>query len=231
MKKVFKPFSIEAAKNGARIITKSGKNVNILKYDLKVRNYYCIVATVELETDVEVVYTYDTKGRFYQSPCPDDSDLIIEENDFEDGDIIADDKGCVAIFKKYTIENQFLFYAQLGYKGNLVYDYDNAIDIVHLATEQEKRKLFDALAKKGKRWNAEKKAIEDIKEENDYKFQRGDAVMVKDDDDDIWCPAIFIDYNYDSNHHYPFITTKGIYKMCIDYDSNRELAYTQNNPK
>jgi hypothetical protein len=55
--------------------------------------------------------------------------------------------------------------------------------------------------------------------------------MVKDDDDDIWCPAIFIDYNYDSNHHYPFITTNGRYKMCIDYDSNRELVYTQNNPK
>jgi hypothetical protein len=231
MKKVLKPFDIEKAKEGARIITKSGKNVNILKYDLKVRNDYCIVATVELETDVEVVYTYDTKGRFYQSPCPDDSDLIIEENDFEDGDIIADDKGCVAIFKKYTIENQFLFYAQLGYKGNLVYDYDNAIDIVHLATEQEKKKLFDALAKEDKRWNAEKKAIEDVKEEKKCEFKRGQAVLVRDNDSEIWRPAIFIDYNYDSNHHYPFITTNGRYKMCIDYDSNRELVYTQNNPK
>ena len=99
-----------------------------------------------------------------------------------------------------------------------------------LATEEEKKKLFDALAAIDKRWNAEKKAIEDIKEENDYKFQRGDAVMVKDDDDELWIPALFIDYNYDRYRDYPFITTKGTYKMCIDYDSNRELAYKQNNP-
>ena len=99
-----------------------------------------------------------------------------------------------------------------------------------LATEGEKQKLFDALAKKGKRWNAEKKVIEDVKEENDYKFQRGDAVMVKDDDDELWIPAIFIDYNLGRNSNYPFITTNGRYKMCIDYDSNRELVYKKNNP-
>ena len=54
--------------------------------------------------------------------------------------------------------------------------------------------------------------------------------MVKDDDDELWIPALFIDYNYDRYRDYPFITTKGTYKMCIDYDSNRELAYKQNNP-
>ena len=31
-----------------------------------------------------------------------------------------------------------------------------------LATEAEKQRLFDALAKEGKRWNAEKKCIEDL---------------------------------------------------------------------
>ena len=32
----------------------------------------------------------------------------------------------------------------------------------HPATEAEKQRIFDALAKKGKRWNAEKKCIEDL---------------------------------------------------------------------
>ena len=35
------------------------------------------------------------------------------------------------------------------------------------ATDEEKQRLFDALAKAGKRWNAEKKVIEDIEPESD----------------------------------------------------------------
>ena len=35
-------------------------------------------------------------------------------------------------------------------------------DTMRPATEEEKQRLFDALAKKGKRWNAEEKRIEDL---------------------------------------------------------------------
>ena len=35
-------------------------------------------------------------------------------------------------------------------------------ELLRPATEAEKRRLFDALAKQGKRWNAEKKRIEDL---------------------------------------------------------------------
>ena len=35
-------------------------------------------------------------------------------------------------------------------------------DYIRPATEAEKQRLFDALAKKGKRWNADKKCIEDL---------------------------------------------------------------------
>ena len=31
------------------------------------------------------------------------------------------------------------------------------------ATEEERKKLFDAMAKEGKRWNAEKKVVEDVR--------------------------------------------------------------------
>lgn len=41
-------------------------------------------------------------------------------------------------------------------------NYCNAQETLRPATEEEKRELLDALAKKGKQWNAEKKCIEDL---------------------------------------------------------------------
>ena len=44
-----------------------------------------------------------------------------------------------------------------AYKNN-----DDIIDNCHLAAEEEKQKLFVALKKEGRRWNAETKHVEDI---------------------------------------------------------------------
>ena len=46
------------------------------------------------------------------------------------------------------------------------------------ATDEEKQLLFDAMAKEGKRWNAEKKVVEDIPKP--YEFKKGEPVLVKD---------------------------------------------------
>ena len=46
-----------------------------------------------------------------------------------------------------------------------------------MATESEKKELIDALAGVGKRWNADKKCIEDIPKP---KFKAGDKVRIKD---------------------------------------------------
>ena len=40
--------------------------------------------------------------------------------------------------------------------------YCDAQELLRPATEAEKQRLFDALAKQGKRWNAEKKRVEDL---------------------------------------------------------------------
>lgn len=53
-----------------------------------------------------------------------------------------------------------------------IYWQERSIDKLKLTTEEEKQKLFDALAKEGKRWNAEKKCIEDISTE----LKNGDFV-------------------------------------------------------
>ena len=52
------------------------------------------------------------------------------------------------------------------------------------ATEEEKQKLFDAMAKKGMRWNAEKKVVEDIPKP--YEFRKGEPVLVRSDRTNCW---------------------------------------------
>ena len=50
-----------------------------------------------------------------------------------------------------------------GDTGELLWGYETFThDYMRPATDSEKQRLFDALAKKGKRWNAEEKRIEDL---------------------------------------------------------------------
>ena len=52
------------------------------------------------------------------------------------------------------------------------------------ATEEERQRLFDAIAKEGKRWNAEKKVVEDIPKP--YEFKKGEPVLVRSDRTHCW---------------------------------------------
>ena len=68
----------------------------------------------------------------------------------------------VFIFKKYIESRRSEVYAA-NVGGKLVYFEGSVTGLPRHATEPEKQQLFDALAKEGKQWNAEKKCIEDIK--------------------------------------------------------------------
>ena len=59
-----------------------------------------------------------------------------------------------------------------------------AMNIVRPATDEEKQRLFDAMAKKGMRWNAEKKVVEDIPKP--YEFRKGEPVLVRSDRTHCW---------------------------------------------
>ena len=54
---------------------------------------------------------------------------------------------------------------------------NSKITVLRPATEEERQKLFDAMAKGGKRWNAEKKVVEDIPKP--YEFRYGEPVLVR----------------------------------------------------
>lgn len=54
---------------------------------------------------------------------------------------------------------------------------DCSITFLRPAKDEEQQKLFDAMAKQGKRWNAEKKVVEDIPKP--YEFKKGEPVLVR----------------------------------------------------
>lgn len=220
MKKVLKPFDLEKAKNGAKLSTRQGE---------------CIQWWHKLY-DGTIIYginedfrTTDINGTCHSYRSGSNYDLMIEEVEFENGDILAkshDKDLCVIIFRKINDSqcNKFSYYAKLYYDGSVDLDWQCSGDDYRLATEEEKQKLFNALATMSKWWNAEKKVVEGFK--NECKFKRGQAVLVRDNVDMDWTPAIFIDYNPSLDRAHPFITTFFSASMCIDYDSHKELAHT-----
>ena len=109
--------------------------------------------------------------------------LEIEKGtEFKDGDIVVTDAApyscyskCIFILKGdlNTNENSANSYVFFNINNNRIsFDVlDTTIRDrnIHLATEAEKQQLFDALAKKGKAWDAEKKQIVDLKPKCEFK--------------------------------------------------------------
>lgn len=89
------------------------------------------------------------------------------------------------------------------------------------ATDSEKQQLFDALAKKGKAWDAEKKQIVDIKKE--HQFKPFEKVLVRDSIDDVWRASFFSHIKENDGR---YVTTCVTWKFCIPYIGNESLLGT-----
>ncbi len=94
----------------------------------------------------------------------------------------------------------------------------------NIKTESEKQQLFDALAKENKRWDAEKKAIVDLKQE--YEFKPFDKVLCRRYKGDKWKCDHFS--HYSKNTLQPYCCISGQYRYCIPYEGNE---YLLNNTK
>lgn len=97
---------------------------------------------------------------------------------------------------------------------------------LRLATEEEKQKLFSALAKEGKVWIPEKKQIVDLKPKWTPKpFER---VITRNAADDVWTANIFS--HMDSHGEYVTIACVGGYTYCIPYneDTAKLIGTTDN---
>ena len=111
-----------------------------------------------------------------------DDKVVIEfmpkEPQFKNGDFVHED-GRIMIVKSYP-RNYHAIVLNM-YPELQIYDSTYGLDFseptFRHATKEERQILIDAMKKDGKRWNAEKKCIEDIPQ---TKFKVGDKVRIKD---------------------------------------------------
>ena len=158
-----------------------------------------------------------------------------KQHEFKDGDIVAlVVRKCthIAIFQSRQ-EAYIGFHAVLCQNDELLLEEPfrkDAGDIeLRLATEAEKQKLFSALEKEGKAWDAEKKEFIDLKPK--VEFKPFDKVLVRRGRGFSWHPALFVRYRGENSaKRYiasPISTGKAAgFTSCIPYGGHENIAFT-----
>lgn len=150
---------------------------------------------------------------------------IEKQTEFKDGDVVVTDAvpslcypKCIFILKGdlntgESCANSYIFY---NINNNVfwfdVLDTEIRDRNIHLATEEEKQHLFDALAKKGKTWDAEKKQIVDLKPKVELK--PFDKVLIRDFESQAWQVSLF---GYKDSDSYYCCNGCG-WNQCIPYN-------------
>lgn len=145
--------------------------------------------------------------------------------EFKDGDIVYADYGhkqaVFIVSGKTDLSEGYNSFIALDLRG-LTLDmgcmsfFKEDLCKLRLATEEEKQRLFAALAKEDKRWNPDTKQIEDLPKKCEFKtFQK---VLAKFDEDCEWMPDFF--YHYDkSDSEMPYVCiANGRAIECIPYN-------------
>ena len=138
--------------------------------------------------------------------------LEIEKSqpEFKDGDIVMSDSGTIVLVRGISLTRKIYYHAYMRNE----YIYINQVEgeffsrisrIKRFATDSEKQQLFDALAKKGKTWDSEKKAIVDLKPKVELK--PFDKVLSRRCSEDYW---VLNFYSHKTDY----------YHICIDGSSN-----------
>lgn len=149
------------------------------------------------------------------------------QSEFKDGDIVFM-KGikselfanCIFILKgEYKDGDERAFYYAFYNADDKFTEAEYGNTKVHyslrLATDSEKQQLFEALAKKGKTWDAEKKQIVDLPKK--CEFKAFDKVLVRDCNHK-WKAGFFS--HYSEGLICPFICVGGSYGQCIPYNED-----------
>ena len=155
-----------------------------------------------------------------------------KQSEFKDGDILYVKTKKIGseyiIINKLSEEAKTVFYVAYNLSSkkifwNLIYFVccDKEISILRQATDYEKFQLFDALAKKNKAWDSEKKQIVDLKSKW-ITLKPFDKVLVRDGKNEIWEPAFFF-RNRPELNVYKYQTVDGKLRVyCIPF--NEETA-------
>jgi hypothetical protein len=151
--------------------------------------------------------------------------------EFKDGDIVFADFGntqdiFIVSGKTNLSEGYYSFIVlnlnstkalSLGCKTSF---FKENLNTIRLATEEEKKQLFDALEKEGKAWDAEKKQIVDLKP--NIELKPFDKVLVRDFSRDKWSISFF---SFKKEDCYVCINHCS-WNQCIPYIGNESLLGT-----
>lgn len=177
--------------------------------------------------DISGGYTCGQLHRLgYRLVLTDIEQQIIEEKkkyEPQDGDIVAwkdkEDGGRPAL-SIYREKNWS--YMTLFTNGTCcVNEASLSMNIVSPATDEEKQLLFDAMAKQGKRWNEEKKVVEDIPKP--HEFKKGEPVLVRTDYGRDWKLSAYVELSSIPDATFgKYGVTDGrvtlFYRFCLPYN-------------
>ena len=188
-------------------------------YMQKTQNYH-------IEYDKDATQTYiNTIEEIFGGKLNRETLEIEKQPEFKDGDILyaeKDESHTDAIFILETVKGKRMYYACLILHPYMECKYSCGgigNKTLRYATEEEKQQLFEALAKKNKGWDAERKAIVDLKTK--WTPKPFDRVITRVDDNAIWAANIFS--HIDQNGEYVTIGCIAGYPYCLPY--NEETAH------
>lgn len=183
---------------------------------------------------LENSFSYETEKYTLASKDENLDTLEIEKPEFKDGDIAFADYGnrqdIFIVSEKTNLSEGYSSFICLDLRcltlvmGFRTSFFKKDLCKLRLATEEEKQQLFDALAKEGKAWDAEKKQIVDLKPKVELK--PFDKVLVRNDKEDQWSANIFC-YQVRDNMYY--CLGECYWRYCIPYEGNEHLLGTTNN--
>ena len=194
------------------------------------------------ETNEAVIKQYISNIEEFKGGKLNLTTLEIEKTqpEFKDGDIVLVESdmigintgSMIAIFRKEKEIDKYKFSPALCesnehdtyLREDTVALSTSEIMIFRPATDSEKQQLFDALAKEGKAWDSEKKAIVDLKPKVELK--PFDKVLCRNSKDDTWEADFFarltrkeIDYTQSGK----YLCVGDLWMYCIPY--NEETAH------
>lgn len=182
--------------------------------------YTCVTQHFHIEeSNAAQIYIYNIEEKI--GGKLDLKTLEIEKQlEFKDGDIVVYGES-VAICRRFY-KHTLSFYISLNEMFGLLFaDEVESSEGYRFATDEEKQQLFEALAKKGKAWDAEKKQIVDLKPKVDV-LKPFDRVLVRNCKSENWRANLF---GYiDKDGFYCCVWANWAY--CIPYIGNESLVGT-----
>lgn len=182
--------------------------------------YTCVTQHFHIEeSNAAQIYIYNIEEKI--GGKLDLKTLEIEKQlEFKDGDIVVYGES-VAICRRFY-KHTLSFYISLNEMFGLLFaDEVESSEEYRFATDEEKQRLFEALAKKGKAWDAEKKQIVDLKPKVDV-LKPFDRVLVRNCKSENWRANLF---GYiDKDGFYCCVWANWAY--CIPYIGNESLVGT-----